>query len=122
MSIRLVVAISLLLCTNVLESREIKHRIVLKPSQAETVIRGSIRSPDDVVDYVFEASAGQHIFIYLQPDRRLVSQALLVAPSGKQVGPGTTFDSIFEESGEFQIRILPHERTAGTFRLRLSMR
>ena len=121
MSIRLIVVISLLLCTNVLESREIKHRVVLKPNRTVKIVTGRIPSPDDVVVYVLEARAGQHIFIYLRPDRRLVSQALLVAPSGKQVGPGTTFDSIFDESGAFQIRILPRERTAGTFRLQLSM-
>ena len=80
---------------------------------------GSIPSPDDVVVYVFKARAGQHIFIYLLPDRQLISQAVLVAPSGKNVQNGTTFDSILNESGAFQIRILPRERTAGTFRLRL---
>jgi len=121
MSFRFIVAISLLFCTNVLGSREIKHRVILKQGQTDTVMTGSIPSPDDVVVYVFKARAGQHIFIHLVPDRQLISQAVLVAPSGKNVQNGTIFDSILDESGAFQIRILPRERTAGTFRLRLSM-
>jgi hypothetical protein len=121
MTFRLVASVALLFCTNGLESREIKQRVVLKLGRTETVMTGRIPSPDDVVVYVLEARAGQQMCIYLQPNRRLVSQALLVAPSGKQIGPGTTFHSILDESGVFQIRILPREHTAGTFRLRLSL-
>lgn len=121
MSFRFVVAISLLFCTSVLESREIKHRVVLKPGQPETVLNGSIRSPDDAVIYIFKARAGQHIFIYLQPDRQFDARAVLVAPSGKNVQDGTIFDSILDESGTFRIRIDRRLGTAGTFQLRLSM-
>lgn len=122
MSLRFVVAASLLFFPSVFEAREIKHRVALKPSQTEMVIAGGVPKPDDVVIYTLQAQAGKHMFIRLEPDKKLVAQALLVPPSGKQVGPGAEIDFVTEESGIFQIRVIPRERSSGTFRLYLSVR
>jgi hypothetical protein len=121
MSFRFVGAILLLFCTSILESREIKHQIVLKPGQPDRVLSGSIRRVNDVVVYIFNAQAGQHIFIHLLPKGQLDAQAVLVAPSGKNVQNGPIFDSILDESGTFQIRIEPRGQTIGIFELRLSL-
>jgi hypothetical protein len=86
------------------------------------VIAGGVSKPDDVVIYALQAQAGQHIFIRLEPDKKLVAQALLVPPSGKQVGPGAKVDFVADQSGIFQIRVIPRERSSGTFRLYLSVR
>ena len=122
MPLKFVIAISLLFCPSVFEAREIKHRVALKPSQREMVIAGGVSKPDDVVIYALQAQAGQHIFIRLEPDKKLVAQALLVPPSGKQVGPGAKVDFVADQSGIFQIRVIPRERSSGTFRLYLSVR
>ena len=122
MPLKFVIAISLLFCPSVFEAREIKHRVALKPSQREMVIAGGVPKPDDVVVYALQAQAGQHIFIRLEPDKKLVAQALLVPPSGKQVGPGAKVDFVADQSGIFQIRVIPRERSSGTFRLYLSVR
>ena len=122
MPLRFVVAISLLFCPSVFEAREIKHRVALKPNQTQMIIAGGVPKPDDVVIYALQAQAGQHIFIRVEPDKKLVAQALLVPPSGKQVGPGAEVDFVADQSGIFQIRIMPRERSSGTFRLYLSVR
>jgi hypothetical protein len=122
MALRFVVTLFLLFCPSVFEAREIKHRIALKPSQTETVIAGGVPKPDDVVIYALPAQAGQHIFIRLEPDKKLVAQTVLVPPSGKQLGPGAKLDFVADEPGIFQIRVIPRERSSGTFRLYLSVR
>lgn len=121
MSFRFVVAISLLLCTSMLELREIKHQIVVKPGQPDRVLSGSIRRANDVVVYIFSAQAGQHIFIHLLPKGQLEAQATLVAPSGKNVQNGPVFDSVLDESGKFRIRIEPRGQKIGVFELRVSL-
>lgn len=94
-----------------IQAREIKHQIALKPGQKETDLSGCVRRPDDTPNYAFRARAGQHILVHIEPDKQLVCGAVLVSPSGKQLGPGTSFDLLASESGTFQIRILPRERT-----------
>ena len=122
MALRFVVTLFLLFCPSVFEAREIRRWLALKPSQTETIIAGRVPKPDDVVVYALQAHARQHIFIRLEPDTRLVAQALLVPPSGKQVGPGAEIDLVADESGIFRIRVTPRERSSGTFRLYVSLR
>jgi len=112
---------TLAFCVIPVEGREIIHRIALKP-QKERVIAGRIPTPDDVVVYRFEARAGQHISIRLEPAAPLIAQTQIVPPSGKALGPGAELDAVLDESGTFQIRVIPRERSSGTFRLHLILR
>src|SRR5260370_30400445 len=117
------VAFALLLLPSFLAAREYEHSIALKPGHREVTITGRLATPQDSALFTFTAHADQHISIRIKPvDRRLVIQAVLIHPSGKQDGPGTVLSSSADESGTYRIRITPREQSSGTFRLYLTVR
>ena len=120
MTLRLVVTISLLLGSGILESREIRHRIVLRRG-GETTVSGRIPTPQDVAVYVLKLRTGQHLSAQLSPGPTLRAWALLKPPSGDQIGPGTRIDSVVNKTGMFEIRIIPLEQSSGDFRLHVSV-
>ena len=121
MTLRLVVTIALLFGPGMLESREIRHRIALKRG-GETTVSERIPTPQDIAVYVVQLRTGQHLSAQLNPGPTLRAWALLKPPSGDQIGPGTRIDSAVNETGMFEIRIIPLEQTSGDFRLLVSVR
>jgi hypothetical protein len=119
---RLVLCVALLLAPSYTEGGTFAHRIILKRGQTAVTMTGRIPTPGDVVLFVFKAQSGQHVSIRLQPNRHLVTQAVLLYPSGKQAGPGTDLNCNVDESGTYRIRVTPREQTAGTFRLYFHLR
>jgi len=120
MTWKLVVTIALLLAPIRLESREIRHRIALKHGN-EITLSGSIPTPQDVAVYVLQLRTGQHLSAQLKPSPSLRAWALLKPPSGEQIGPGTTIDSVVKKTGMFEIRIIPLEQSSGEFALHVSL-
>lgn len=120
MTWKLLVTISLLLSSSALESREIRHRIVLKPG-SETTVSGRIPTAHDVAVYVLQLRTGQHLSAQLNPGPTLRAWALLKPPGGDQIGPGTRIDSVVHKTGMFEIRIIPLEQSSGNFRLHVSV-
>ena len=118
MALRLVVTIALLFGPRMLESREIRQRIALKRG-GETTVSGRIPTPQDIAVYVLQLRKGQHLSAQLNPGPTLRAWALLKPPSGDQIGPGAKLEFAANQSGDFQIRIIPLEQTSGTFRLHL---
>jgi hypothetical protein len=116
---RLVFTIALLFGPGMLECREIRHRIALKPGREETIVRGRIPTPQDTAVYVLRFHIGQHLSIRLDPGTTLRAYALVKPPVGEQIGPGAELDFDANQSGGFQLRIIPLEQTSGTFRLHL---
>jgi hypothetical protein len=104
-------------------AREFDYRIILKGSRAEATAKGHLPRPEDSALFSFSARAGQHVSIRVTPlTRGLVTQAVLIYPSGQQDGPGTVLNSDLNESGTYRIRVTPREQTAGKFRLYLHVR
>ena len=122
MRLRLVLTITLLFESGILESTEIRHRITLKPGREETIVRGGIPTPEDTAVYVLRFHTGQHLSIRLDPGPSLRAYALVKPPVGEQIGPGAKLEFDANQSGDFQIRIIPLEQTSGTFRLHLRTR
>jgi hypothetical protein len=120
MTRKLVVIIAILLGQHTLESREIRHRIALKDG-SDITLSGRIPTPQDVAVFVLQLRTGQHLSAQLKPGPTLRAWALLKPPSGEQIGPGTTIDSVVKKTGMFEIRIIPLEQSSGNFRLRVSV-
>lgn len=119
MKLLLFIALGLLaLCS---EAREIQCRIPLKPGQSEATVKGRIHGPSDWVLCAFTGRSGQHFAMRLEPGKDLVAQMVLVAPSGKQEGPGTNLTGSLDESGTYHIRITPREQTRGGFKLHFQL-
>lgn len=116
MTWRLIIAIALLFGPGILESREIRHRLVLKHG-GETTVSGRIPTPQDVAVYVLQLRAGQHLSARLNPGPTLRAWILLKPPVGDQIGPGTRVESVVNKTGIFEIRIIPLEQSSGDFRL-----
>jgi hypothetical protein len=121
MRFRLLVVV-LLVGVGVADARDIRRRIVLRPGQAEASVAGRVPRPDDVVVYDVAAPVGARVFVRLRPGARLVAQLLLVPGAGAQIGPGAELDCVVDGSGGFQVRVVPRERSAGSFRLYLRVR
>jgi hypothetical protein len=121
MALRLVVIIALLFGPGMLDSREIRHRMALRRAD-ETTVSGRIPTPQDIAIYVLQLRTGQHFSAQLNPAPTLRAWVLLKPPSGDQIGPGTRIDSAVNETGMFEIRIIPLEQTSGDFRLLVSVR
>ena len=120
MTWKLLVVIALLIGPHTLASREIRHRIALKPG-GEITVMGRIPTPQDVSVYVLRLRKGQPLSAQLKPGPKLRAWALLKPPSGDQIGPGTTIDSVVNKTGTFEIRIIPLEQSSGDFRLHVSL-
>jgi len=118
MRLRLALGIALLFGPG-MEARDIRHRITLKPGAEETILRGRIPTPQDTKVYVLRFRMGQHLSIRLDPGPTLRAYALVKPPVGEQIGPAAKLDFDANQSGDFQIRIIPLEQTSGTFRLHL---
>jgi hypothetical protein len=121
MRIKLLLLIALGLLGLCSEAREIHCRIPLKPGQSETSVKGRMDTPSDWVLCAFTGRSGQHFAISLHPGKNLVAQMVLLAPSGKQEGPGTNLTGSLTESGTYHIRITPREQTWGGFKLHFQL-
>jgi hypothetical protein len=121
MKSKLAFIIALLFGPGILESREIRHRIVLKPGQGETIVSGRIPTPEDTAVYVMRLRVGMHLSVQLYPGPTLRAFALLKPPSGDQLGPATRIDSVASQTGKFEIRIIPLEQSSGDFRLHVGV-
>ena len=104
-------------------AREFDYRIILKGSRAEATAKGYLARSEDSALFSFSARAGQHVSIRVTPlTRQLVTQAVLIYPSGQQDGPGVVLNSDATETGTYRIRVIPREQTTGKFRLYLHVR
>ena len=118
---RLFVLIALLLLPAA--AREFDYRVILKGSRTEATAKGHLPRPEDSALFSFSARAGQHVSIRVTPiTRGLVTQAVLIYPSGQQDGPGVVLNSDATETGTYRIRVIPREQTTGKFRLYLHVR
>lgn len=121
MRLTLVLTIALLFGPREVESVEIRHRIVLKRGHREAIVSGRIPTPDDIAVYFMRLQAGQHLSVELSLAPTLRAWAVLRPPSGDQIGPATRIDSVANQTGEFQIRVIPLEQTSGDFRLHVNV-
>jgi len=104
-------------------AREFDYRVILKGSRTEATVKGYLPKPEDSALFSFSARAGQHVSIRVTPlTRQLVTQAVLIYPSGQQDGPGAVLNSDVTESGTYRIRVTPREQSRGKFRLYLHVR
>lgn len=119
-------ALFLLLLLGAAGARGAGRRLLFRADQHEAAATGHLRSPKDHADFRFEARAGRHLVVRVEPvDARLVTAGLLIYPSGKSDGGpgGIVFDSILDETGTYRVRVLSRENTApGSFRLHVELR
>ena len=105
------------------QARDYQRTILLKRGQRSTSSVMRLPSPGDSGVFSFEAHSGQHVLIEIKPiSRSLITQAVLICPSGKQYGPGQKMDQDLEESGTYQIRVVARQQTSGSFRVSLTLR
>ena len=116
------VAGALLPSASPLAAREAERPLAFGHGRAVTATRGLLRSPEDSVVYRFHVRFGQRIGIRLIPGRSLVAQAVLIAPSGMEEGPGADLRVTARETGTFGVRVTARQGTSGGFRLVLEVR
>jgi hypothetical protein len=121
MKLKLVLAIALAFGPGITEARENRQRIVLQPGWKETIVSGRISALADTMVYILRLRTGQHLSVELELGPTLRAFVLLKPPAGNQIGPGAKIDSIVNQSGMFQIRVIPLEQSSGTFRLHLRL-